>query len=382
MKQKLLITIIIVFNIFFLSGCWNYREVNRIAIIGGLAIDKDEALSEYNLTIEVMKSVPGETGGGRVESDIYEIKGKTIFEAARNFVLKLGRRAYWSHAKVVIIDKAIAENDIVPVLDWLYRDAELRRDIYILISNENTAGELLKTDTGLDDTTSFHLFSILQNQKSVNKYPETELWEVAEAISLKDKSILIPIVQLSEGERKPSEVRGSAIFKGDKVIGYLNEEDTKNVLWLNGEFKKGMFVVKNIDNTKIDITFEAFANNVKPIVEINRDNVKVDVKIKTEVNIAEISGALNFQDKTTKKRIEDAGAEAIKKNLARTVKKLQKDYGKDVFNFSTIAEIQNQKQWKKFKPIWEDEFSMAEVKIEVDMHIKGSAVASKAIKGE
>jgi Spore germination B3/ GerAC like, C-terminal. len=245
LKQKVLIIVIIILNIFFCSGCWNYREVNRIAIVGGLAIDKDEISNEYKLTIEVMKSVPGETGGGNVESDVYETRGRTIFDAARNFVLKLGRRPYWAHAKAAIIDSTIAEKDIAPALDWLYRDSELRRDIYVLISKGLTAGELLRTDTALDDTTSFHIFSILQSQKYIYKYPETELWEVAEAMSHKEKSILIPIIKLAEGERKPSEVRGSAIFHCDKVVGYLNEEDTRNVLWLNGEFNRGLFVVKN-----------------------------------------------------------------------------------------------------------------------------------------
>jgi spore germination protein KC len=382
LKQKLLIVIVIVFNIFFCNGCWNYREVNRIAIVGGLAIDKDETSNEYKLTIELMKSVPGETGGGKVESDIYETKGKTIFEAVRNFILKLGRKTYWAHAKVVIIDSNIAEKDIVPVLDWLYRDAEVRIDIDVLISKRYTAGELLRTETGLDDTTSFHIFSILQSQKSIYKYPQAELWEVVEAISRKEKSILMPIVELAEGERKPAEVRGSAIFKADKVIGYLNEEDTRNVLWINGELKQGLFVVKNIDNTNNDITFEVFTNKVKPKVEIYGDNVEIEVKIKTVVNIAELSGALNFRDKNTKKRLEKAGAEALRKSLTSTVKKLQKNYGKDVFKFGTTAEIQQQKAWKELKPKWEEVFSSAKVNVEVDMHIKGSAVSSKPIKGE
>jgi spore germination protein KC len=33
---------LIFFNIFTLSGCWNYREIDRVAIIGGLAIDRED----------------------------------------------------------------------------------------------------------------------------------------------------------------------------------------------------------------------------------------------------------------------------------------------------------------------------------------------------
>jgi spore germination protein KC len=380
MRKKMLLIFLIAINIFSFSGCWNYREVNRLAIVGGLAIDKDKATNNYKVTVEIMKPVQGDTGGGKIESDVYEAEGKTIFEAVRNFILRLGRRTYWAHAKVVIIDKGIAEDDIAPVLDWLYRDSELRRDIYVLISKEHTAGELLKTNSGLDDTASFHMFTIIQGQNSTYKYPKTELWQVVENISHKERALLVPVIMVSDAEKRPSEIRGSAIFKDDKVVGYLDEEDTRNCLWINGELKKGLFSVKNIGDTKNDITFEVFTSRTKSTVEFLEENLKLLVDIKADVNIAELSGELNFRDKKVRDKLQKSGEEAIKSSLARTVEKLQKDYKSDVFKFNTTIETKEQKNWKKLKPNWEEEFSSAVVTINVDLHIRGSAVASKPIK--
>jgi spore germination protein KC len=382
MRKKAIIIFLLLVNMFSFSGCWSYREVNRLAIVGGLAIDRDMITDEYKVTVEIMKPVQGDTGGGKVQSDVYESTGKTIFEAVRNFVPRIGRRPYWAHAKVVIINRNIAEKDIAPVLDWLYRDSELRRDIYVLISKEHSAGDLLRTDPTLDDTKTFHMFTIIQGQEATFKYPKTELWQVVEAISNKERSVLIPVVQVADSERKPAEIRGSAIFKDSKVIGYIDEEETRNALWLSGKLNKGLIAVKNIGNTNNDITFEVFTSKTKPEVKIKDESIKIDISIKTSVNIAELSGGLNFREKEVWKKLEKDGEEAIKKQLTSTIKKLQSEYKSDVFNLSSEAGIQNKKDWKKLKPKWEELFSSAEAEVKVDLHIRGTAVASKPIKGE
>lgn len=366
----------------YFNGCWSYREVNRLAIIGGLAIDQDTVTGEYKLTIEVMKPVQGDTGGGKIQSDVYEETGRTIFEAVRNFVLRIGRRTYWAHAKVVIINRAIAEKDIAPVLDWLYRDSELRRDIYILISKESTAGELLRTDPSLDDTSSFHMFTIIQGQEATFKYPKTELWQVVESINHNERGVLIPVVQRAKSERRPAEIMGSALFKGSKVIGYIDQDDTRNILWLAGKLNKGLIPIRNIGNTNNDITFEIFTSKTKSRVKIVEGSVRANIAIKADVNIAELSGGLDYRKKEVREYIEKSAEDIVKKRLLNTISKLQQEYKCDVIKLNSYAEIQNKKEWKKLKPKWEELFSAAEIDVEVNIHIRGSAVASKPIKGE
>jgi spore germination protein KC len=51
-----------------------------------------------------------------------------------------------------------------------------------------------------------------------------------------------------------------------------------------------------------------------------------------------------------------------------------------VFKFNSVIETKQPKLWEELKPNWEEKFSSAAVNINVDLHIRGSAVASKPIR--
>ena len=55
MKKKLVIIIfIIVMCPIILCGCWNYREIDSMAIVAGMAIDKDMVTKKYIVTTEII----------------------------------------------------------------------------------------------------------------------------------------------------------------------------------------------------------------------------------------------------------------------------------------------------------------------------------------
>ncbi len=49
----MLIFIIIMCPI-ILCGCWNYREIDTLAIVAGMAIDKDMVTNKYIVTTEII----------------------------------------------------------------------------------------------------------------------------------------------------------------------------------------------------------------------------------------------------------------------------------------------------------------------------------------
>lgn len=67
----------------------------------------------------------------------------------------------------MIISKYIGEHDISPLIDWFTRDAESRGDLFIIISKEKTAKEILEachTEGGLQ---SDKLMNALKNKEIV-----------------------------------------------------------------------------------------------------------------------------------------------------------------------------------------------------------------------
>jgi spore germination protein KC len=382
--RAICLIIIILANTLLCSGCWNYREIEKLAIVAGMAIDMDKIDKRYILTVEIATPDPSEKGGGS-KSEIYETKGATIFEAVRNLIVEIGRRAYWSHSKVIIISKSIAEEQgIASVLDFVYRDSETRRDVLVLISDESTAGEVLKEAFNVEDLLSFRIDASVRSQKGIARFPKTELREVVGNFKSEDSAMLVPLIRINKfkGENdNTTEVFGSAILKSDKVVGYLNGDETKMAIWLQGKLKGGLFIARDLLNSEEDMTFEIYWNKTKKKVELSDSELKIRISIKTDVGIAEAAGAIDFSDEKNFKSIKAEAEKRLKTQLEAVLKKVQQDYKADIFDFEEEVEVHQNKQWKKIKSNWSEVFASMPVDINTEITIRGSALVSKPIKG-
>ena len=82
MKKILLIIPII----FLLTGCYNYREINELAIVSGISITKEG--NDIKLTTEVInpKKEQDASSGEEPEFITYTKKAKSIQEAIRKMI--------------------------------------------------------------------------------------------------------------------------------------------------------------------------------------------------------------------------------------------------------------------------------------------------------
>ncbi len=144
-KKRMLLFALPVFCVVFLSGCWNYRELNTMTIVAGIAIDRVADNKGYHLTFEVLDiaEASGEKSTS-VSSLLIETDGLTIFDACRNALQRSDSKLYFGACKTVIISEDLAREGITPLLDWFRRDAEARSTMDVYISSEETAADILK----------------------------------------------------------------------------------------------------------------------------------------------------------------------------------------------------------------------------------------------
>ncbi|MEL7597184.1 MAG: hypothetical protein AAGU01_03170 [Clostridiaceae bacterium] len=69
--KKILLIGLILINTIILSACWNYREIDKIEILAGAAVDKDKDTNKFILTMELIEPT-GKNGG--LESKIIQTK--------------------------------------------------------------------------------------------------------------------------------------------------------------------------------------------------------------------------------------------------------------------------------------------------------------------
>ncbi|HEX2953791.1 MAG TPA: Ger(x)C family spore germination protein, partial [Bacillota bacterium] len=267
-KRISLMILVILMSIIFLTGCWNYREIERMSIVAGAAIDQG-ANGGYRITVEIVQISGGRES--KTTSKTIAMEGKTIFDAIRNGIALTGKKLYWSHAKAIVVSKKVAEKSIAKVMDFYTRDHETREDINVFISQAATAKEIFEAQATTESIKSYILSEILKNQASLSKAPNVDILRFAIESQSKGVATIIPTVGLKKINNKTApQIMGTAIIKKDKLVGFLSGEETRDLLFIRNEVKYGA-LNEGIGEKTTPVTLEIFKNvNIFPCFMVAR----------------------------------------------------------------------------------------------------------------
>lgn len=376
-KTKIsLMALIILINAIFFTGCWNYREIDKLSIVAGVTVDKGTN-GQYLVTAEIVQMSGGKDT--KKTSKTITMEGRTLFDAVRNGISLAGKRLYWSHSKVIILSREIAGEGITKVIDWYIRDAETREDVHILISEAASAKEIFEGQGTTEDIKSFTLDEIMDNQENLSKAPITDILQFAIESQTKGVSIVIPTVNLKhiDGKMVP-QIMGTTIIKNDKLVGFLDGEETKDLIFIRNEVKGGVLAEGTEGNaitTPVSLEIHKSKTKVTPVVD--GKDIEINLNIDTTVAIDEIEGTENFIDENGRRKLEQSAENTLKERIESLIKKIQSEYDADIFGFGTKLQEDEAKVWNRVSNNWEKIFKDLTVNVKTRMHVKNSAILSK-----
>ena len=120
--------------LFLLTGCWDRAELPEKGFVMGVAIDKQRS-GKISLTTQIFKPSQGVSAiGGKAAKcslpQCYDSERIDIPEPFEIFRINLGRKAQWSHTRLIIIGEKLArKQEINEILEFFYRDHEPRLTI-------------------------------------------------------------------------------------------------------------------------------------------------------------------------------------------------------------------------------------------------------------
>ncbi|MDF2686930.1 MAG: spore gernimation protein GerC, partial [Clostridia bacterium] len=244
---------------------------------------------------------------------------------------------------------------------------------------------IFKADIPSGKIMSYTLFDIFQNQASLNKAPTTDLLLFNIESSNKGASTVFPVISLKqEDKKKIPRINGSAIIKDDKLAGFLNGEETKDLLFIKNQVSGGILVEEmQTENEPVSVSLEIFKNKTKVTPEVKNKEITFNVNIDTLVAVGEVNGKGNFFDEKGIKKLEEGAGKTLKKRAEALIKKLQQDYGADIFGFSSSLRENKVQAYKSVSNNWSETFKDLKVNVKAKISIKNSGILSKnIIEGE
>ena len=358
-----------------LSGCWDRREVNDVAIVSAMAVDK-AGDNKIRLAIQFplagQLGGPGGGGGGTSGGKSWYVDsavGISLKEASDRLQKSLSRQQYYAHRRVIILGEALAREGISPHLDIAFRSAQNRLTALVVLAKGN-AVDVLNSDASLEQQPGEMVRELTVNSM---KHPRT-VKHMVEALVNDGVDVSTPYYisdKTAIGDKGETKQRitleGMAVFRDDKLAGLLKGEHAQGLLWAMNQVRRPGISVSPPDSDQfISIQFTETSAKLKP--EIEGDKIRMKVILRAIGHVYENQTGYHARGDNLE-QLTQIVSDKLKSNVEKSIKMTQ-EYRSDPCGFGDAIFQKSPSAWKKIKDNWKEVYSGMEVQVEPHVNLE------------
>lgn len=370
-----------------LSGCYNYRELNELGITTAVSIDYKD--NNFYVIAEVINPIKQQDASSSNNSPFvnYNSSSSSLQDAFRKVVLESPRQLYAAQLEIIVLSEEVVNNHLEEVLEYFARDPESRTEIKIIVAKTEDSTKAITLQTLLTSLSSSNIIKSLDLQSKVlgMAYPVT-LNELLNMYIDPYLEVVLPSMTLygnyEIGDEKENittsspkaivKINGSTITKDNKILGYLDLEESKILNLINGKLKETIIKMNYYDGY---IIFEP--NRIKVSRELDIKNNIIKINISGYSKTKEIQSNINVKDPKEVEKLNKALNMELEKKITDTFNSIREKYDTDVFGFQELYYRTNYKYFKENCTNWYEDIYpkiKLEVKANVRLYEKGSTL--------
>ena len=345
-------------------------QLHERLLVQGIGIDKKD--DGFLITMQVFDTQNGgggDPGATNDEITVVSAQGESVLDAFNSITLQTGKEPLYSQNLILLIGEEVAKQGISQCIDFFVRYYESRPNVNLFIT-KGKAADVMNSE-GKGQLTLPKNIEMLADSGALNASTKksTILSVVKDLRSpISSASAAVLALQDTNNEEVVSS-DGTALFSEDKLVGYLDKEETTGLLLATGQVQKGTAVIDIPDAGKVTYSFMGSQSEITADVQNNRPHFTIDVHV--DANIFEIDRELGSPLPHKYFTIfADALEEHVKQLIEETLQTALERYGCDVFSFGRTLKKSQPAYFKEIEDNWLQEMKQAEYSVQVSAEIK------------
>lgn len=426
MKFSIVIKILLLtFITIFLIGCWDYKEYEEMALIFAIGFDNVPGQSDINVTIEyLVAGSGGEKASGKQSSStpqgvVYTAVSPTIETAIDKLQEGIPRQLFFEYTRVIVIGEDAARNNMQMIMNFLINTPRIHDYAYMFVA-PGKASDILGTDNEYDKKSASEAIFNLAKQTTINSFPDklgsfkrtiftdgiepTASKLTLESISGSDTSNQTENSPEStktdssnEDEKKKDStlkntdlakiiekqpglvtISGMAAFQGRKMVGWLNEQESRGWAFITNRNITGYKYVYEIPGTAEENKLSFHLLKIKSKISTRIYNEQITI-------ILDIHATGSFEDHLPTDSefvgpvevavIEQYLEQCIRADVESALHKGQQELKTDIFGFGFAFFRQHYQEWQRgIDKEWAQCYPELPVQINVNTKIVNSGI--------
>ena len=313
--------LIIILTLLLCTGCFDYKEINDLAIINAIGVDYEN--DEYVITLEILNDQI-DKDSSKITSYTKVGHGKNLTSAIENAADKLSKQLIFNHIKLMILSKSIIEEKFENIIDLFLRNTYFRENFYVISATKNKPETLLNHTTNEAPIASTAITDTLESIRySSNTNVLKKFDEIVEEVITYGIDTCFSNITLKDNEFI---VDGMSIFNNYNYKGNLNNEYVKIYNLLTDNFDRPTYTI-NYDN----LSFTTAINNGKINTEIKSGTINATGNLMGR--IIDNDPKYNIRDAKNLERIDNDFTNLLNKKISEFIKVLQ-DNNSDILGIT------------------------------------------------
>ena len=340
MKKLLLIILIIL-----LTGCYDYKELNDIALISGIGISKEN--DEYRVIYEVINTKANKESNNDIKKYNVEAQDKNLSNAISKANEALAKQPYFEQIKVLLITKDV---NILDISDYIFRNEKVNTSFYLALCDD--IDKIFDYTSVNEPNNSIAIHNLL---KEINYDKITNLFDFNVDNLMQGYDIYLPYITID----KELALKTIGIFDNNSFKRYLTNEEYRIFKYLNKV--KEVPIINNNDSIKI--------YSSKLNYDIKDSNVTIKYDAKASINY--LSNQYNLRNQNTYQDLNNLFKDTIYSEISTFINNLQKDN----IDILGITKLYNTKYYK-------NKLDIKDIKLnyEINVDIDKAGTAFKEVK--
>ena len=385
-KLLLIIPILLIF-----TGCADYKELNNIAIVTGIAVDMEEDKYKVSILISNSKKAQESSKEGDAGTIVYDGTGKNFSMALKKIDNRIPKKIYLGHLAVIIVSEDVAKKGLADISDYLFRSPETTKRSYLIMTrNDEKASDVLKILSPLESFPSQNVKLNIENANNKSSISDDMTYsDFMETYLKKGAEPYLPTIKIYGKEDKGSTskalestelkafvgLKGLALFKNSKFLDYATDDESRGINIATDNTTE-MIVETTCDNGYIITALSGLETKTK-IKFVDNEPV-VNINVKADGNIQEITCDTDLKKQENIQMIEEKTEKKVKKLVNQGIE-VAKENETDIFGYGNLVYKKNPKYFKEIDD-WNKKFITLDINIDIDVNIKTMGATKQSLK--
>ncbi|MHB9144173.1 MAG: Ger(x)C family spore germination protein [Symbiobacteriia bacterium] len=362
------------------SGCWSRTELKDVQFGLGLGVDRVpdgvQITAQFPIAAKLAgASQQGGRGGGGPGVFVTSATGSTLGDAEHRLTAILPGRPDWSNLQIIVVSEEFARQGIASLVDFIHRPQPIREIAGVLVTRGN-ASDVVRAANPLEPLPTMGIRQSLRAMLQQSMTTDNTLIGVAGLMGEPGVDPTLPSIDVSpEGTPRLGPL---AVFKGDRLVGWLNEDETLGLAAVRGKSPHLFVILPSEEGGAPAVDVEVQSHESRVTIRMEDGQPSVDIDVRGQAQLWENNGLRNVMDPSVRHNLEQLAADRLRDEIEAAVQR-SKESRADIFGFGRELYRNMPAEWRQRQKDWDEELARLDVTVNVQVTMVEGGVITEPL---